>query len=146
MSSISPNFMDPKLMKDSLINNNNKKENDGERISLNIAGHDLDKYFQEGNKRDPKLDEVSTSLKTVNLEEDYKNSKIRENLEGEKKENLGNSLNSNLSNNLSRENSKDSSKLIMIEDALKGSVHLSGTIQDFVSKNNELYNDKDNNK
>ena len=150
MSSILPNFMDQKdmLMKDSLLNNNsniNKKENDGERESLNIAGHDLDKYFNEGNKRDPKLNEVSTSLKTVNLEEEYRSSKLRENLEGEKKEKLANSLNSNLSNNLSRENSKDSANLIMIDDALKGSVHLSGKIQDFVSKNNELYKDKDNN-
>ena len=151
MSSIVPNFMDQKdIMKDSILNNNNininQKEKEEERISLNIAGHDLDKYFKEGNKRDSKLGEVSTSLKTVNLEEDYKNSKLRETLEGEKKGKLANSLNSNLSNNLSRENSKDSGNLIMIDDALKGSVHLSGKIQDFVNKNNELYNEKDNNK
>ena len=62
------------ISNDSQIENGKKenienKEND-EESSINIEGHDLDKYFEKErvNKKDPKLEEVSYSLKTINLE------------------------------------------------------------------------------
>ena len=127
------------------IENEKKDENDDKRISLNIEGFDLDKYFQqEGvNKRNIEQKEVSDSLKTINLEENYKSQNSQIMIENEKQQNnLGNSNISNISNNddnIKREESGE--ELIMIDDALKGSVHIPENIQDFVKKNNELYND-----
>ena len=167
-SSIMPNFMEPKENnQDSNLNNTNmdvlttqiisnndslnendkneNKENDEEtRISLNIEAHDLDKYFEkEGvNKRDPKQAEASYSLRTINLENEPGNSQILDdNLEGEdqKKSNVK-TENSTNSSNLSGGISKDGSQLPTIDDAIKGSVHLPEKIQNFVSKNNDLYN------
>ena len=146
VSSINPNFFDPKEtgIEDSILNSNinidksklninienDKKENDDDdkRISLNIGEHNLDKYFEkEGvNKRDPKQNEISTSLKTINLEEN--------------KELINSQLSKGSSGNLSRGNSKEG-ELLTLDDALKGSVHIPEKIQNFVNKNNELYND-----
>ena len=166
MSSLMPNFMEPREnMQDSMLNSNinmnvektqiinndskiendkkENKENDEEvRQSINIAAHDLDKYFEkEGvNKRDQKQEEVSYSLKTINLENETATSQIiGDNVEGEEpKKAVGNSTNSS---NLSGGNSKDGSQLPTIDDAITGSVHLPEKIQKFVSKNNDLYND-----
>ena len=127
------------------IENEKKDENDDKRISLNIEGFDLDKYFQqEGvNKRNMEQKEVSDSLKTINLEENYKSQNSQIMIENEKQQNnLGNSNISNISNNddnIKREESGE--ELIMIDDALKGSVHIPENIQDIMKKNNELYND-----
>ena len=134
---------------------NEKKTDEDERISLNIPDYDLDKYFEkEGiNKRSIDQGEVSTSLKTINLEENRNSQVIVDNLEEEHKKSLINSshslknssqsdkLENSSNNNISRENSKDGSKLLMLEDAITGSVHIQENIQEFVKKNNELYND-----
>ena len=125
------------------IENEKQNENDDKRISLNIEGHDLDKYFQEEgvNKRNIEQKEISDSLRTINLEESYKASQIISENE-QQSDNLGNSNISNISNNeknIKRGNSKE--ELIMIDEALKGSVHIPENIQDFVKKNNELYKD-----
>ena len=145
LSSINPYFMDPREsnIKESLLNSNinlegkhnpdmnvevdNMEEDEDKRISLNIAGHQLDQYFQkEGiNKKDSKLNELSNSLKTINLEDENRNSQliIDKNEDEEQKQKLGISYKSN---NISRGNNKDGSKLLTLDDALKGSVHLSG--------------------
>ena len=161
MSSITPNFMDPRDIhfKDSLLNSNinvegnqniniekdNIEDKEDNRISLNIDEHDLDKYFKkEGiNQRDPKQKEISYSLKTINLEDENRNSQIIiDNIDGEdQKSKLGNSY---MSNNISRGNSKEGNQLLTLDDALKGSVNLSQKMQNFVSDNNKLYNDKKN--
>ena len=146
-SSINPNFYETREsgIQDSMLNSNlnidkcntinlnlENDDKDDKRISLNIAGHNLDKYFEkEGvNQRDPKQKEISTSLKTINLEE-------------ENRDILNSQLSRGNSGNLSRGNSKED-QLLTIDDALKGSVHIEEKIQNFVNKNNELY--KDNNK
>ena len=136
---------------------NEKKGNEDERISLKIPEYDLDKYFtKEGkNKRSGELSEVSTSLKTINLEENRNSQIIVDNLEEDQKkslkspQSLRNSSQSNKlensydSNNVSRGNSKDGSTLLTLDDAITGSVHIQENVQDFVKKNNELYsNDK----
>ena len=125
------------------IENEKQNENDDKRISLNIEGHDLDKYFEEEgvNKRNKEQKEISDSLRTINLEENYKNSQIMSENE-EQNDNLGNSNISNVSNkedNIKRGDSEE--ELITIDEALKGSVHIPGNIQDFVKKNNEMYKD-----
>ena len=161
MSSITPNFMDPRDIhfKDSLLNSNinvegnqniniekdNIEDKEDNRISLNIDEHDLDKYFKkEGiNQRDPKQKEISYSLKTINLEDENRNSQIIiDNIDGEdQKSKLGNSY---MSNNISRGNSKEGNQLLTLDDALKGSVNLSQKMQNFVSNNNKLYKDNKN--
>ena len=125
------------------IENEKQNENDDKRISLNIEGHDLDKYFEEEgvNKRNKEQKEISDSLRTINLEENYKISQIMSENE-EQNDNLGNSNISNVSNkedNIKRGDSEE--ELITIDEALKGSVHIPGNIQDFVKKNNEMYKD-----
>ena len=125
------------------IENEKQNENDDKRISLNIEGHDLDKYFEEEgvNKRNKEQKEISDSLRTINLEENYKNSQIMSENE-QQNDNLGNSNISNVSNkedNIKRGDSEE--ELITIDEALKGSVHIPGNIQDFVKKNNEMYKD-----
>ena len=85
--SIDPDFYEPqetnikesiKKSNISLEENKNKETDEDKRISLNIAGHDLDKYFEkEGiNKRDSSQTEVSNSLKTINLNDDGRNSRF----------------------------------------------------------------------
>ena len=139
------------------INKENEKKGNDDRISLKIPEYDLDKYFEkEGvNKRSGELSEVSTSLKTINLEENRNSQIIVDNLEEEQRKSLKNSSQSRKnseqsnklekssnSNDISRGNSKDGSKLLMLDDAITGSVHIQENVQDFVKKNNELYNDK----
>ena len=136
---------------------NEKKTDDDERISLNIPEYDLDKYFEkEGiNKRSADQGEISTSLKTINLEENRNSQIIVDNLEEDQKKSLKSSSHSlknssqsdklersSNSNNISLGNSKDGSKLLMLEDAITGSVHIQENIQDFVKKNNKLYSGK----
>ena len=124
---------------------NEKQEENDKRISLNIESHDLDKYFKEEgiNKRSMEKKEVSDSLRTINLEENYKNTQII-NGDEQEKDNLGNSNISNISNNNSIKRGESEEELIMIDEALKGSVHIPENIQDFVKKNNELYKDNNN--
>ena len=125
------------------IENEKQNENDDKRISLNIEGHDLDKYFEEEgvNKRNKMQKEVSDSLRTINLEESYKISQIMSENE-QQNDNLGNSNISNVSNNEDNIKRGDSGEeLVTIDEALKGSVHIPENIQDFVKKNNELYKD-----
>ena len=111
------------------------KENDDEkRITLNIADYDLDKYFEkEGiNKRDPSQQEVSTSLKTIDLNEEKRNSQIIvDSLQDEEqKENL------KIINSTSSEDSTNGSKLITNDDGLVGGVHLPEKNQNDENKNN----------
>ena len=156
--SINPDFYDPKEtnIKDSikksnisLEENKNKEIDEDKRISLNIAGHDLDKYFEkEGvNKRDSNQMEVSNSLKTINLNDDDRNSRIsRISLTEEQKDNLKNSqAKSTLSNNGDNTDINEGNQLLTLDDALKGSVNIPENIKDFVSKNNELYNNDNDN-
>ena len=160
LSSIHPNFIDPRDndIKDSLLNSNinlegnqkrssniyvkndNIEESEDKRISLNIARHQLDQYFQkeETNKRDKK--EISISLKTV--DENRNNQIITDNLNGEDQKICF--INNKKSNNMINGNSKDENQLLKLDDTLKGNGHLSEKIQSFVSKNNSLYNDKNN--
>ena len=60
-----------------------KEKGEDNRISLKFPEYDLDKYLEkEGvNKRNPELSEISTSLKTINLEENRNNQIIVDNLE-----------------------------------------------------------------
>ena len=102
------------------------------RISLNITGHDLDKYFEkeEMNKRNENQAEISTSLKTINLDENRNSQIIVESLEEQKKSlSIKNSQSDKLesssnSNNISRGTSKDGSTLLTLDDAITGSVHI----------------------
>ena len=156
--SIDPDFYEPqetnikesiKKSNISLEENKNKETDEDKRISLNIAGHDLDKYFEkEGiNKRDSSQMEVSNSLKTINLNDDGRNSRFsRISLTEEQKDNLKNSqAKSTVSNNGNNEDVNDGNQLLTLDDALKGSVHIPENIKDFVSKNNELYNNDNDN-
>ena len=118
---------------------NRKKENennDDKRISLDIAGHNLDKYFEkEGvNKRDPKQEEVSTSLKTIDLNEENKNSHlIVDEEEDEEKDYLKNFQNENMDSIATTDSNKiqgnkDGDNLLMLNDGSKGSSQLSENI------------------
>ena len=122
------------------INIENKKKenenNDDKRISLDIAGHNLDKYFEkEGvNKRDPKQEEVSTSLKTIDLNEENKNSHlIVDEEEDEEKDYLKNFQNENMDSIATTDSNKiqgnkDGDNLLMLNDGSKGSSQLSENI------------------
>ena len=100
------------------------------------------------NKRNENQAEISTSLKTINLDENRNSQIIVDSLEEQKKSlSIKNSQSDKLesssnSNNISRGTSKDGSTLLTLDDAITGSVHIQENIQDFVKKNNELYNDK----
>ena len=100
------------------------------------------------NKRNENQAEISTSLKTINLDENRNSQIIDDSLEEQKKSlSIKNSQSDKLesssnSNNISRGTSKDGSTLLKLDDAIKGNVHIQEIIQDFVKKNNELYTDK----
>jgi len=126
---------------------NEKKENDSDkRISLNIAGYDLDKYFEnEGvNKRDSKQTEVSTSLRTIDLNEEYKNGQVVINeFEGEdQKDYLKNFQNENMDSSTASdyakvEENKEGDNLVMYSDAMKANVPIHENIQNVENKNTE---------
>ena len=126
---------------------NEKKENDSDkRISLNIAGYDLDKYFEnEGvNKRDSKQTEVSTSLRTIDLNEEYKNGQVIINeFEGEdQKDYLKNFQNENMDSSTASdyakvEENKDGDNLVMYSDSMKANVHIHENVQNVENKNTE---------
>ena len=156
LSSINPNFgenmMESNINLDNINIDNERKENDNDpnkRISLKISEYDLDKYFEnEGsNKRDPKQIEFSSSLKTIDLNEDY-NKVMSGNIEGEDQKDYlkdfqkGNVGNSNMGDSIKLQGKESGDNLLMLDDALKGSVHIPENIQNFVNKNNELYNNK----
>ena len=127
---------------------NEKKENDSDkRISLNIAGYDLDKYFEnEGiNKRDSKQTEVSTSLRTIDLNEEYKNGQVIINeFEGEdQKDYLKNFQNENMDSSTASdypkvEENKDGDNLVMYSDSMKANIHTHENIQNIENKNSEI--------
>jgi len=126
---------------------NEKKENDSDkRISLNIAGYDLDKYFEnEGvNKRDSKQTEVSTSLRTIDLNEEYKNGQVIINeFEGEdQKDYLKNFQNENMDSSTASdcakiEENKDGDNLMMYSEAMKANVQIHENVQNTENKNTE---------
>jgi hypothetical protein len=117
---------------------NEKKENDEDkRISLKIDEHHLDEYFEKEGKNTREQNEVSTSLKTISSSDENRNSQILvDNLEEEEQKDIlkkKSSVSSDCSNG---------SNLVTIDDALKGSVHIPEKIQNFVNKNNKLYDNK----
>ena len=124
------------------IEEEKKEDSKDKRLSLNIEGYDLDKYFKKEGliKREAEQEEFSSSLKTIKLEENISKSEIKQEGE-EQKENVGNSFNSN---NISFDYSQEEDKLISIDEALNGSVHIPENIQDFVNKNSALYKDTNN--
>ena len=144
-----------------IIDEDKKEDDDDKRLSLDIEGHDLDKYFNEGNKRDPVQKEISSSLRTIdenikksqniieNSEDEINNSQkinnFDENINSSQNKISNNSEEDNFgkktnSGNISKKNSKEEDKLIMLDEALQGSVHLPSNIQNFVNKNSGLYN------
>ena len=72
--------------KDDLENNekNASSGNDNDRLSLKINEHDLDKYFQKEG-RSSEQHEISTSLKTIVLDENRNSQIIVDSLEEQKK-------------------------------------------------------------
>ena len=117
---------------------NEKKENDeNKRISLKIDEHHLDEYFEKEGKNAREQNEVSTSLRTISSTDENRNSQIIiDNLEEEEQKDIlkkKSSVSSDCSNG---------SNLVTIDDALKGSVHIPEKIQNFVNKNNKLYDNK----
>jgi len=129
MSNINPNFYEP--MKDSISNlhfgKNENEENN--RINMNIEEHDLDKYFNEDNNK--KEREISESLKTINSNDEYRNSQqIVDNLEEAEEENNinNNSIEQKKSKEINLENNEE--KLSTLSDVITGN--------NFESKNSKF--------
>ena len=86
ISNINPKFYEP--MKDSIMNmgqenmENNNEEGDN-RISMNIEGHDLDKYFSNENENNNIIKkEIESSLRTLKSQgEDRNSQQIVDNLD-----------------------------------------------------------------
>ena len=143
ISNINPNFYEP--VKDSIanlgiseINNNTNKEeeDDDKRISMNIEGHDLDKYFPNENAQNEiKKKEIDSSLRTLNSEGENRNSQqIVDNLDEAEEEN-----NNNIENKKSEEINLDNNeeKLKTINDVVTGN--------NFESKNSKNLNNSEKN-
>lgn len=106
----------------------------------------MDKYFEnEGvNKRDSKQTEVSTSLRTIDLNEEYKNGQVIINeFEGEdQKDYLKNFQNENMDSSTASdyakvEENKDGDNLVMYSDSMKANVHIHENVQNVENKNTE---------
>ena len=106
----------------------------------------MDKYFEnEGvNKRDSKQTEVSTSLRTIDLNEEYKNGQVVINeFEGEdQKDYLKNFQNENMDSSTASdcakiEENKDGDNLVMYSEAMKANVQIHENVQNTENKNTE---------
>ena len=118
ISNIDPKFYEP--LQDSIANlqisNINNNEED-KRISMNLEGHDLDKYFsKENEKKEIKKKEIDESLKSINSEGENRNSQqIVDNLEAEEEKE-----NNNIQQKESGGINTNNEKLTTIDDIIKG--------------------------
>ena len=94
--SFNPSFFDPNETNIKNNGNNSEETLEDKRITLHIADHDLDKYFEkEGiNERSSKQIDISTSLRTINLNDEGRDSRMS--LLDEQKNNLKNSQSKNV--------------------------------------------------
>ena len=119
ISNIDPKFYEP--LQDSIANlqisNINNNNEDDKRISMNLEGHDLDKYFsKENEKKEIKKKEIDESLKSINSEGENRNSQqIVDNLEAEEEKE-----NNNIQQKESGGIDTNNEKLTTIDDIIKG--------------------------
>ena len=135
MSNINPNFYEP--MKDSISNlhfgKNENEENN--RINMNIEEHDLDKYFNEDNNK--KEREISESLRTINSNDEYRNSQqIVDNLDEEENNKKLDFENNIISKSSSNGNNNIEKKLNTVNDIITGKKQISNSYKSF--NNNKI--------
>jgi hypothetical protein len=137
ISNINPKFYEP--MKDSIMNmgqenmENNNEEGDN-RISMNIEGHDLDKYFSNENENNNIIKkEIESSLRTLKSQgEDRNSQQIVDNLD--EMEN-----NNDKNNKIEQRKSGEiinNEKLITVKDIITGNKVENGNSNDLNNNNN----------
>ena len=137
ISNINPKFYEP--MKDSIMNmgqenmENNNEEGDN-RISMNIEGHDLDKYFSNENENNNIIKkEIDSSLRTLKSQgEDRNSQQIVDNLD--EMEN-----NNDKNNKMEQKKSGEiinNEKLITVKDIITGNKVENGNSNDLNNNNN----------
>jgi hypothetical protein len=137
ISNINPKFYEP--MKDSIMNmgqenmENNNEEGDN-RISMNIEGHDLDKYFSNENEKNNIIKkEIESSLRTLKSQgEDRNSQQIVDNLD--EMEN-----NNDKNNKMEQKKSGEiinNEKLITVKDIITGNKVENGNSNDLNNNNN----------
>ena len=124
--SFNPSYFEPNETNIKNNGNNSEETLEDKRITLHIAEHDLDKYFEKEERSSKQID-ISTSLRTINLNNEGRDSRMS--LLDEQKNNLKNSQSKNISksdnNNINKEDVVNTGdKLLMSGDDLKGSVNI----------------------
>ena len=137
ISNINPKFYEP--MKDSIMNmgqenmENNNEEGDN-RISMNIEGHDLDKYFSNENENNNIIKkEIESSLRTLKSQGEDRNSQ-------QIVDNLDEMENNNDKNNKMEQRKSgeiiNNEKLITVKDIITGNKVENGNSNDLNNNNN----------